>query len=126
MTPTHAATDRFHYPRHGAIVAGFSAVVAIGLSIAKGGDWMLQFVYAEAIGLSIWACTDFGRLLFKLDPESNWPIGWRAVVLQVGSIAIGYIVGTLIGDLVCQCSSFGFWHQNVRVLAGYLILCIAI
>src|SRR3982751_5083398 len=65
---THVEPDRWHSPRHAAVVAGFSAVVALGLVIAKGGDWILQFVYAEAIGLSIWACTDFGRLLFKRDP----------------------------------------------------------
>ena len=40
-------------------------------------------------------CTDFGRLLFKRDPDSNWPIGWRAVALQVGAVVIGYLVGTV-------------------------------
>jgi len=126
MTPTHADTDRFHYPRHGAIVAGFSAVVAIGLSIAKGGDWMLQFVYAEAIGLSIWACTDFGRLLFKLDPESNWPVGWRMVVMQVSAVIIGYVIGTWIGDQYCGCSTFELWRHSARAFASYLVLSIAI
>ena len=118
--------DAWHYARHAAIIAGFSAVIAIGLIIAGNDHWVLQFVYAEAIGLSIWACTDFGRLLFKLDPDTNWPVGWRAVVLQVGAIVTGYVVGTLIGDQVCQCSSFGFWQQSGRVVAGYLVLCVGI
>jgi hypothetical protein len=118
--------DPWHFARHAAIVSGFSAAVAIGLIIAGNDHWGLQFVYAEAIGLSIWACTDFGRLLFKRDPDSNWPAGWRAIVLQVGSVVIGYIIGTFIGDQFCQCSTFEMWRRTGRVFWGYLVLCIAI
>ena len=122
---THVEPDRWHYLRHAAVVACFSAVVALGLVIAKGGDWTLQFVYAEAIGLSIWACTDFGRLLFKLDPESNWPTGWRMIVMQVCAVIVGYAVGTAIGDRYCGCSTFELWRHSARAFAGYLVLCIA-
>jgi LytS/YehU family sensor histidine kinase len=112
--------------RHGAIAAGFSAIVAIGLGIARGGDWILQFVYAEAIGLSIWACTDFGRYLFRLDPQSNWPTGWRTAALQIGAVVGGYFIGTAIGDLYCGCSSIEMFRHSPRSLASYLVLCIAI
>ncbi len=123
---THVEPDRWHYLRHAAVVAGFSAVVALGLVIAKGGDWALQFIYAEAIGLSIWACTDFGRLLFKRDPESNWPTGWRMIVMQVGAVIVGYAVGTSIGDLYCGCSTFELWQRSPRTFAGYFVLCVAV
>jgi hypothetical protein len=123
---TMVARDSWHYLRHAAIVSAFSAVVAVGLIIAGNDHWGLQFVYAEAIGLSIWACTDFGRLLFKLDPDSNWPTGWRAFVLQIGAVVVGYLVGTFIGDQFCQCSTFEMWRQTGRVFWGYLVLCIAI
>ena len=112
--------------RHALIVAGFSALVAIGLGIARGGDWPLQFVYAEAIGLSIWAFTDFGRVLFERDPDSDWPSGWRAVVLQVFGVVCGYVLGTWIGDQFCGCSTFELWRRSARAFAGYLVLCIAI
>jgi hypothetical protein len=108
------------------VVACFSAVVALGLVIAKGGDWVLQFIYAEAIGLSIWACTDFGRLLFKLDPESNWPTGWRMIVMQVSAVIVGYVIGTSIGDLYCGCSTFELWQRSPRTFAGYFVLCVAV
>jgi hypothetical protein len=123
---TTAGPQRWHYLQHAAIVAGFSAVVALGLAIAKGGDWTLQFVYTEAIGLSIWACTDFGRLLFKRDPESNWPVGWRMVVMQVSAVIVGYVLGTWIGDQYCGCSTFDVWRRSARAFGGYLVLCIAV
>ena len=93
--------------RRGAAVAGFSLIVALALGIARGGttaqagdgwalqmagmvrggDWLQQLVYAEAIGLSIWASIDFGRRLFRPDPETHWPTGWRAIALPVGASA---------------------------------------
>jgi hypothetical protein len=79
--------------RHGAIVAGFSAFIALALSIARG-DWVLQLVYAEAIGLSIWACTELGRHGLGVDPQS----GWRWAVLQVTAVVAGYAIGTGLGD----------------------------
>ena len=112
--------------RHGAIIAGFSLLVAIALGIARGGDWIIQLVYAEAIGLSIWACTEFGRFLFRIDPQTGWPIGWRTVVLQVSAVFIGYAVGTAIGDLYSGSSSVELWRHSPRSLASYLVLCIAV
>ena len=118
--------DPRSFARHAAIVAGFSALVGIGLGIAKGGAFLLQLVYAEAIGLSIWACTDFGRFLFRRDPETDWPAGWRAVVLQVGAVVVGYLAGTWIGDRYCGCSTFEVWRRSGRAFAGYLVLSIGI
>jgi hypothetical protein len=122
---TRVETDARHYLRHAAVVAAFSAVIAIGLGIAKGGDWIQQFVYAEAIGLSIWACSDFGRLLFKRDPETQWPTGWRMIAMQTGAVIVGYVIGTWIGDQYCGCSTFELWQRSARTFAGYLLLCIA-
>jgi signal transduction histidine kinase len=107
--------------RHGAIVFGFSAFIALALSIARG-DWVLQFVYAEAIGLSIWACTELGRHGLGVDPQS----GWRWAVLQVTAVVAGYAIGTGLGDLYCGCSSFEFFRRSPRTLASYLVLSVAI
>jgi len=112
--------------RHGAIVAGFSFLVAIALGIARGDEWMLQIVYAESIGLSIWACTEIGRPLFRRSPGTTWPAGWRAVVLLVASVICGYLIGTLIGDQYCGCSTFEVWRRSPRTFASYLVLSIAI
>lgn len=132
--------------RRGAMVAGFCLVVALALGVARGGttahpddswplqlvgavlggDWRLQLVYAEAIGLSIWANIEFGRHLFRLDPESRWPTGWRAVVLMLGGIGLGYVVGTWIGDRYCGCSTFELWRRSARAFASFLIVSIAV
>ena len=122
-TPAHGPAE---YLRHALIVAGFSLLIALGLGIARGGEWVLQLVYAESIGLSIWAFTDFGRLLFKRGPESDWPSGWRAIVLQVGGVVAGYVLGTWIGDQYCGCSTFDLWRHSARAFGSYLVLCIAV
>ncbi|MEO7335468.1 MAG: histidine kinase [Caldimonas sp.] len=125
--PTPAAgSEAWHYVRHAGIVAIISGFVGISLGIFKGGQWTLQLVYSEAIGLSIWACTDFGRLLFRREPDSNWPAGWRALVLQAGAVVLGYVIGTWIGDEYCGCSTFELWRHSARAFASYLVLCIAI
>ena len=107
--------------RHGVIVAGFSAFIAVALGIARG-DWLLQLVYAEAIGLSIWACTELGRYLLGIDPMS----GWRWAVFQVAAVVAGYAIGTGLGDLYCGCSSFELFRHSPRTLASYLVLSVAI
>jgi signal transduction histidine kinase len=107
--------------RHGVIVAGFSAFVAVALSIARG-DWLLQLVYAESIGLSIWACTELGRYGLGIDPMS----GWRWAVFQVTAVVAGYAIGTGLGDLYCGCSSFELFRHSPRTLASYLVLSVAI
>ncbi len=143
----NSLNDSFRgYLRRGATVAGFSLAVALALGIARGGttaqpgdgwpmqmvgmvrggDWLQQLVYAEAIGLSIWCSIDFGRRLLKLDPESHWPTGWRAVALMVGGVGVGYVVGTWIGDRYCGCSTFDLWRQSARAFTSYLIVSIAI
>ncbi len=110
---------------HAMVVVGFCTLVALGLGSARG-DWALQMVYSQAIGLSIWACTDFGRLLFKRDPATNWPPGWRRVALQTAAIFVGYVAGTGLGDVYCGCSTFALWRASPRVLASYLLLAVPI
>jgi len=114
------------YVRHAVVVAAFSLFIAIGLGIARDEDWLKQIVYSEAIGLSIWACIDFGRHLFKVDPDTRWPSGWRSLVLQAGGVVCGYCIGTWIGDQYCGCSTFELWRHSARTFASYLILCIAV
>jgi hypothetical protein len=109
--------------RHGLIVAGFNTVIAIGLSLRN--EYPLnQFVYSQAIGLSIWAFVDFGRFAFKRDPGNNWPAGWRRVVLMVVGVSLGYVVGTAIGDAYCNCSKWEQLSHSPRMFAAYLFLAV--
>ena len=112
------------FARHALIVAGFNTAIGLALAFARGDHWVQQMIYAQAIGLSIWACTDFGRLLFKRDPQTNWPSGWRHVLLQAVAVIVGYVVGTWLGDLFCGCSTFELWAGSQRTFAGYLVVSI--
>src|SRR5690606_1579323 len=104
----------------------FNALIGLGLGIARGGDWVQQMIYAQAIGLCIWAYIDFGRLLFKRDPDSHLPVGWRGVVLQVGGVMLGYLTGTWLADLYCGCSTFGTWVQSPRTMGGYFVMAVGL
>ena len=116
----------WHFARHGAIVVVFNTLIAIGLVVAKGGEWAIQMVYSQAIGLSIWIFIDFGRFFFKREPESEWPTGWRGLGLKVGGVAAGYLVGTRIGDWYCGCSTFDLWRNSTRLFVTYILFTIGV
>ncbi len=114
------------YLRRAGTVVLFNTLIGLGLGIARGGDWVQQMVYAQAIGLCIWAFIDFGRLLFERDPDSHLPTGWRGVVLQVGGVTLGYFTGTWLADLYCGCSTFQTWANSPRTVSGYFVLAVAV
>lgn len=107
--------------RNGLVVIAFNTVIGIGLAL-RNDHPVIQMVYAQAIGLSIWLCVDLGRYLFKRSPYHHWPQGWRAWVLLVVSIPLGYVVGTSIGDAYCGCSKWAQLLQSPRLMAAYLFL----
>ena len=111
--------------RHGLIVVAFNMVIAIGLSL-RNGEFDIQLVYSQAIGLSIWVCVDFGRFAFKRDPRSNWPLGWRRWVLLVIGISVGYVVGAMIGDAYCGCSKWDQLSHSPRLFMAYLFMAVAV
>ena len=117
---TQKASD---FLRHGLIVMVFNTVIGVGLALRNDAP-MTHMVYAQAIGLSIWAFIDFGRFAFKLDPDSNWPTGWRRWLLLVCGILAGYTAGTFIGDLYCGCSTLQKLTQSPRIAMGYLFLAV--
>ena len=110
--------------RHGLIVVAFNVVIAIGLSL-RNGEIGIQMVYSQAIGLSIWACVDFGRFAFKREPGSNWPIGWRRWVLLLVGITVGYVIGSTIGDAYCGCSKWDQLSQSPRLFMAYFFMAVA-
>ncbi len=114
------------YLRRAGTVVLFNTLIGLGLGIARGGDWVQQMVYAQAIGLCIWAFIDFGRLLFERDPDSHLPTGWRGVVLQVGGVALGYFTGTWIADFYCGCSTFQTWTHSPRTMGGYFVMAVGV
>ena len=112
--------------RNVAIVMGFNTLIALGLSIAHGGDGLVQFVYSQSIGISIWVLIEVERRWFKGNPVTHWPRGWRMPVMIVASVLPGYTFGTWLGDQYCGCSSFGQWPGAADSFVSYLVLTVAL
>jgi hypothetical protein len=122
MSSSNASVSDFL--RHGLIVVAFNTVIGLGLAL-RNDHPVLQMVYSQTIGLCIWACVDFGRFAFKRDPRSNWPLGWRRWVLMIVGVPVGYVIGTLIGDVYCGCSKWEQLFHSPRLFWAYLFLAAA-
>lgn len=87
-------TDRFHAQRaalgrRALITLAFNTLVALALWRSDvNSRFVVHWVYSQAIGLSIWAGIDIGRLAFA-DAGRGFPPGWRAPALVVGGIIAG-------------------------------------
>lgn len=101
-------------------VFAFNSVLAALQVIAIPGPWSIKFVYSQAIGLSIWAIIDFGRLALCADSDRGWPTPLRAALLLVVGILGGYTIGTLIGDAYAGVSTWELWAHSPRRLAATL------
>jgi sensor histidine kinase YesM len=108
----------------GLIIVAVNIVIGLGLAL-RNDNMAVQMVYAQAIGVSIWATIETGRFFFERDPASNWPTGWRSYVLLVGGILIGYVVGTTIGDAYSGYSTWQAMQRAPRQTLGYLFLAFA-
>jgi signal transduction histidine kinase len=113
------------FARHGALVAVFNVLIALMLSYVTERPLLLQMVYSQAIGLSIWSFIDFGRFALPRDPRSGWPRGWRGLALTLAGIVFGYLLGTFIGDAYCQCSTWELWSYAPRRVVAYIMLTLA-
>jgi hypothetical protein len=125
-TPVHESFTAGGFARHGLIVVCFNTFIGIALAIGRGGDWRIQMVYAQCIGLGIWALMDFGRMAFQPDPETGWPRGWRRAVLQLGAVLGGYLLGSTIADALFGRPLLDMWRGSPRMLLSYLLMCLAV
>ena len=98
----------------------FNSVLAALHVIAVPGPWDTKFVYSQAIGLSIWAIIDFGRVGLRAESGSGWPSPTRTAILLVVGIVGGYSIGTVIGDAYAGVSTWQLWTLAPRRLAATL------
>jgi signal transduction histidine kinase len=70
-------------------------------------------VYSLLIASFTWAFVDLGRELFPSSAETGWPQGWAGVVLVVGSILLGYLLGSAIAGRLC---TFFGWQAAYAVM----------
>jgi hypothetical protein len=121
VTSNPPRSHALHFLRHGLQVAVFNTVVGLVVAYLNEQPFALKQVYSQAIGLLTWAFIDFGRFaLPHRDPHSNWPRGWRGVLLVIGGIVFGYVFGTMIGDAFCGCSTWEVWSFAPRKFLGWI------
>ena len=119
-------TDRFHAQRaalgrRALITLAFNTLVALALWRSDvNSRFVVHWVYSQAIGLSIWACIDIGRLAFA-DAGRGFPPGWRAPALVVGGIIAGLWLGSAVGDWLAGRSD-PWWARAPQGMVGIVAL----
>jgi signal transduction histidine kinase len=120
-----------HHPsifRRFCFVMLITGVVAVTLwAIQSRHALNVQLVYAYATATPIWFLTDVVRLWLFPTPEGQpWSRVRGTKIFILTSIALGFIIGTLVGDWYGGWSTFNLWRYAPEKLAGYVVLCVAI
>jgi LytS/YehU family sensor histidine kinase len=115
-----------HVLRHALITMAICCVIAVSLALSTGRPFDLQLAYSLGIGLTTWAVVDGGRLLLRRPGEQFWPGGWRGIVIVPVGIAIGFVVGTTVGDAYCGCSSWSSYGATGQRLLSSIVLSFAV
>jgi signal transduction histidine kinase len=99
--------------------AVLNTVIALGIALFTQRGFGASLIYAQCIGMSIWALTDFGRLWLIRD----WNSQWRRLVLLVPlGVVIGYLLGTLIADALLGARVHDDWTAAPARTAGFLLM----
>ena len=86
----------------------------------------VQLVYAYATAVPIWFLTDVVRLRLFPTPEGQpWSRVRGVKIFILTSIAVGFILGTIIGDWYTGWSTLDLWRYAPQKLAGYVVLCLS-
>ncbi|MCW5230080.1 sensor histidine kinase [Verminephrobacter eiseniae] len=108
----------------------FCLVIA-AIQCAFQPDWPydIPLRYSLAIGTLCWALIDFGRHLFRPNPDTGWPAGIPGLVLPALGIILGYLGGNLLAAWWCGFSSWapGGGAQlrisiGITLLAGFAVI----
>ena len=110
--------------RHGLVTAVFCCLIAIALTITKGGGWAAHLVYSLAIGTISWLFIDIGRLLLTRGRDIRWPLGARGYLMVVVGVTLGFLGGNLIGDAWVGAPTFDFLDFAGNKLATALVITI--
>ncbi|HEY8973073.1 MAG TPA: histidine kinase, partial [Burkholderiaceae bacterium] len=89
----------------GAQVALVNVAIAGLVTTMTGNAFGHVVLYAECIGLSIWAIVEMGRRRSPGAPR-GWPPGWRGPALVAVACALGYVIGVTVADTLLGYSSW--------------------
>jgi hypothetical protein len=136
--PPHIATTQCAAPQRqfctpraialGALITfGVNTAIAVVLWISGRGPFHVQMVYSQAIGMSIWALTNAGAaLLSRPDDPAGFPRGWRVFLLVPGATLSGIVLGTRVGDLYSNQSTWALGEQNPQMLGKLFAMSLAV
>ncbi|MBA4255495.1 MAG: sensor histidine kinase [Polaromonas sp.] len=120
-SPHHFCTPRALL-RGAAITATVNLCIALALWQSGHGAFDVQLVYAQSIGMSIWALVNGGAVwLARPQDRGGFPRGWRAVLLVSGAIGLGLLLGIQIGDWYTGHSSWAMGSKD-PAMAGWVLL----
>jgi Histidine kinase len=115
--------------RRGAFSCAAALLIGLALWMQHGVSHSLpiQLVYSFAITLSIWLFADVGRLaLFYRAGALTWPSAGVHWLFSGAAIALGYVLGTSIGDAYSGFSTFELLQYDRARFAQYLITAVLI
>jgi len=105
--------------RRALITATFNTAIAIALTVFGRHTFSDNLAYSMAIGLSIWLCIEAGLMVWVQDTRQHWR---RVVVLVPLAVLLGYLGGTLLGDVLAGQAVAHFWLAETRQAIGFLLL----
>ncbi len=118
------------FARRGALVLLVNALIFVLLSLVNENTDVevarKHVVYWVTISLSTWAIVDMGRFVVGIDPDNHWPRGPWGLGLPVLGCALGFAVGTALGDLINGFELYGPYRQGLRSLKVDLLKSAAI
>ncbi len=124
--PPSVGSRALHLLRHALITTVICCVIAVSLALSTGRPFDVQLAYSLGIGLTTWVIVDGGRLLLRRPGETYWPRGWRGIVIVPVGIAIGFVVGTTLGDAYCGCSTWSSYGASGQRLMSSVVLTAAV
>ena len=116
--------------RRGAIVWAVALGIAVMNWFNKPSAFAQSLVYSYAISTAIWLIADPLRIAargwLRLEAPNYWALNLRSIAwLLFGSIG-GYALGTWIGDLYANVSTFSMLAESPRRFWGFLLSSLAI
>lgn len=99
--------------------AALNTLIALGITVFGQESFATNLVYSQCIGLSILALIDGSSRWFIRD----WPTQWRRLVLIVPlGASAGFLLGTLLADVLLGNTSSQYWLTQPRKAIGFLVL----
>ena len=95
-------------------------IAAIQYALRPDRSYEYPLVYSLAIGCSIWALVDFGRHFVAPNEDMNWPSGVWGKVFPLVAIALGFAIGTSLGDWWFGLSTWASASGKQLLMSGML------